>query len=104
MRKSTKKERFIRGLQHLLAAFTAFVVAVSIAGTSIVITGLNGDVSYNLYESDNSRAYEDSYLFNNILGNNISDVLRHVAVRSQLETGGYYDDRKKIDVTAYVNR
>ena len=104
MRKGKKSERVIRIIQHLLAAFTAFVVAVSIAGTSIVIKGLNGDVSYNLYESDNSRAYEDSYLFNNILGNNISDVLRHVAVRSQLETNGYYDDRKTIDVTAYVNR
>ena len=30
--------------------------------------------------------------------------MRFVAVRSQLETDGNYDDRKKIDVTAYVNR
>ena len=104
MKKRMKKERAIRIVQHLLAACIAFVAAVSIAGTSIVIRGLNGDSSYNLYESDNSRSYEDSYLFNNILGNNISDVLRHVAVRSQLETSGFYDDRKKIDVTAYVNR
>ena len=68
MRKSKKSERIIRIIQHLLAAFVAFVVAVSIAGTSIVIKGLNGDTSYNLYESDNSRAYEDSYLLTTFWG------------------------------------
>ncbi len=91
-------------IQHLLVAFIAFVVAYSLAGTSIMIQGINGYYSYNLYESDRSRTYEDSYLFNNILGNNVSDVLRHVAIRSQLETNGRYDNKKKVDVTAYVNR
>lgn len=96
-----KKLTFV---QHLLVAFIAFVVSFSIVGTTIVITGVNGNTSYNLYESDRSRTYEDSYLFNNILGNNLADLLRHVAIRSQLETSGKYDERKKIDVTAFVNR
>ena len=91
-------------VQHILVAFIALVVSFSIAGTTIVIPGVSGNTSYNLYESDRSRSYEDSYLFNNILGNNLADLLRHVAIRSQLETQGQYDDRKKIDVTAYVNR
>ena len=104
MKKITGKLTTIRIIQHLLAAFIAFVVAYTIAGTSILINGINGYYSYNLYESDRSRNYEDSYLFNNILGNNVSDVLRHVAVKTQLETDGEYDDKKKVDVTAYVNR
>lgn len=91
-------------VQHLLVAFVAFVISFSIVGTKIIIPGVKGNTSYNLYESDRSRSYEDSYLFNNILGNNLADLLRHVAIRSQLETSGEYDDRKKIDVTAYVNR
>ena len=104
MKKNTGKFRTLRLVQHLLAAIVAFAIAYTIAGSSIMISGINGYQSYNLYESDRSRDYESSYLFNNILGNNVSDVLRHVAIRSQLETAGEYDDKKMIDVTAYVNR
>ncbi|MBO6239935.1 MAG: HAMP domain-containing histidine kinase [Butyrivibrio sp.] len=91
-------------LQHILAAFIAFSLVFVFAGTSIIITGAKGDYSYTLYESDRNRTYEDSYLFNNILGNNLSDVIRLIAIRSQLETSGEYDSEKKIDVTAYVNK
>ena len=91
-------------IQHFLAAFIVLVLLFSMLGTNILINGVNGDVSYSLHEADKSRAYEESYLFNNILGNNISNVLRLVAQRSQVETDGQYDGDKIIDVTAYVNR
>ncbi|MBP3819446.1 MAG: hypothetical protein J6H31_14215, partial [Butyrivibrio sp.] len=91
-------------IQHVLAAFIAFSLVFIFAGTSIIITGARGDYSYTLYESDRNRTYEDSYLFNNILGNNLADVIRLIAIRSQLETAGEYDSEKTIDVTAYVNR
>ncbi|WP_207649911.1 sensor histidine kinase [Butyrivibrio proteoclasticus] len=87
-----------------MAAFVAFALVFVFAGTSIIISGAKGDYSYTLYESDRNRAYEDSYLFNNILGNNLADVIRLIAIRSQLETAGEYDSEKTIDVTAYVNR
>ena len=104
MKSVTGKLRLIRLIQHIIAAFIAFVIAYSVAASNIMIHGINGSYSYSLYESDKNRTYEDSYLFNNILGNNISDVLRHVAVKTQIETDGQYDSQKKIDVTAYVNR
>ena len=104
MKKLKVKNTTIRFVQHILAAFMAFVISYLIVGTSIMIQGLNGYDSYNLYESDRNRAYEESYLFNNILGNNVSDVLRLVAISTQLETNGEYDDKKEIDVTAYVNK
>ncbi len=104
MKKNAGKFRTLRLIQHVLAAIVAFAIAYTMAGSSIMISGINGYQSYNLYESDKSRDYESSYLFNNILGNNVSDVLRHVAIRSQLETAGQYDGKKMIDVTAYVNK
>ncbi|RKM57095.1 sensor histidine kinase [Butyrivibrio sp. X503] len=91
-------------VQHFLAAFIVLILLFTTQGTNILINGVNGDVSYSLHEADKSRAYEESYLFNNILGNNISNVLRLVSQRSQLETDGQYDGDKIIDVTAYVNR
>ncbi|WP_029233615.1 sensor histidine kinase [Butyrivibrio sp. VCB2006] len=104
MQLSNKLKKTLRFSQHILAGFIAFVLAYSISSSSIVITGADGDYSYNLYKSDRSRAYEESLLFNNILGNNAANVLRLVAERSQLETGAVFDGDKKVDVTAYVNR
>ena len=104
MQLNVRLKKILRISQHILAGFIAFVLAYSISSSSIVITGADGDYSYNLYKSDRSRTYEDSLLFNNILGNNAANVLRLVAERSQLESSGSYDSDKKIDVTAYVNR
>ena len=104
MKKLNAKNTTIRFFQHILAAAIAFVLCYVVTGTNVMVQGINGYYSYDLYESDINRTYEDSYLFNNILGNNVSDVLRLVALKTQLETKGAYDDKKKIDVTAYVNR
>ncbi len=104
MRLNIRLKKILRISQHLFAGFIAFVLAYSVSSSSIVITGADGDYSYNLYKSDRSRAYEESLLFNNILGNNASNVLRLVAERSLFENGGTYDGNKKIDVTAYINR
>ncbi len=104
MNKKLIKMRSIRILQHCLAAIIAFIISYALVGSSVMISSQNGYYSYNIYESDKGRSYEDSYLFNNILGNNMSDVLKLAAIRSQIETAGIYDDKKKIDVTAYVNR
>ncbi len=91
-------------IQHFLAAFIVLILIFSMMGTDITIDGVDGEISYPIRDADRARVYEESYLFNNILGNNISQVLRLVAQRSQLETGGEYDGNKVIDVTAYVNR
>ena len=99
-----KNIRTIRLIQHVLAAIIALMIVLTATGSVIMINGAKGEYSYNLYESDRKRSYEDSYLFNNILGNNLSDVIRLVAQKSQLETRGEYDGDKKIDVTAFVNR
>ena len=94
----------MRIIQHILAAFVVFIIIYSVVGTSVVINSAGKDVSYNLYESDKSRSYEESYLFNNILGNNMSNVFRLVAERTQLETKGQYNGKKVIDVTAYASK
>ncbi len=106
MRKSiTSKQRsWLRFVQHIMAGIIAFIVVFAITGTNIIIDGLNGEYSFNLKEADRDREYEDSYLFNNILGNNIENIVRLVAIRTQMETQGEYDSEKEVDVTAFVNR
>ncbi len=101
---SKRTAAFLAVLQHLAAAGLAFLLVLLFAGQTVILPSARGNVSYDLYESDRSRAYEDSLLFNNILGNNIATVARFVAIRSQIETAGSYDGEKQVDVTAYVNR
>lgn len=104
MRLTRKLKRILKIFQHVLAGFIAFVLAYSISGSSIVLTGADGDYTYNLYKSDRTRTFEESLLFNNIFGNNAASVLRLVSFKSLMETDGNYDGDKNIDVTAYVNR
>ena len=99
-----KKRNRLRFLQHLMFAITIGVLVYTIIGSNVIISGVNGDYSYELHEADKSKKYEDSYLFNNILGNGVSNVVRLTAIRSQLETEGVYDGTKTVDVTVYVNR
>ena len=61
MKSVTTKMKAIRFFQHVLAALIAFVIATSLAGSSIMIQGINGYYSYSLYDSDRKRTYEDSY-------------------------------------------
>ena len=67
MTKYLKHPKLLSFLQHLMAAFIAFTYFYVFAGSSIIISGVRGDYSYNLYESDRTKGYEESYLFNNIL-------------------------------------
>ena len=99
-----KKRNMLRLIQHVMLAIAVGVLAYTVTGSNVIISGVNGDFSYELHEADKDRDYEDSYLFNNIMGNGISNIVRLTAIRSQIETNGAYDGTKKIDVTAYVNR
>ncbi len=99
-----KKHRRLKVIQHILVGIIAAVLVYSSVGSTVVINGVNGKYSYSLHEYDNGNDYNSSYLFNNILGNNLSNIIRLVAIRSQLETNGAYNADKEVDVTAYNNR
>lgn len=99
------RQRTLKLIQHIVLAAAVGIIAYTSVESNVYISGLNGKYSYSLNENRTAqKKYEDSYLFNNILGNNVSNAIRLTAIKSQLETDGKYDPDKKIDVTAYVNR
>ncbi len=59
---------------------------------------------YQLHQEEYGTAYEDSGLFNEILGENITDIICFGAIRGQMEEDGQFYGKKEIDVTAFVNR
>ncbi len=101
---SGRSGKILHVLKHLFLAFAILILLYSQLGSIVVLNGPSGEYSYDIQESDKSRSYEDSLLFNNILGSNIENLARYAAIRTQLENDGVYDADKTVDVTAYIRR
>lgn len=95
-------------LLHLVQHI-AFVMAV-ILGTAVllrsyvIIESGKGSQMYNLREEEPGTTFTDSVLFNKLLANHITDVIRYGAVRGQMETDGVFDSGKVIDTAAFADR
>ncbi|MBR6769973.1 MAG: HAMP domain-containing histidine kinase [Lachnospiraceae bacterium] len=102
--KDKGKHRFLHLLQHLLAVTAAVAVLIVLTSSSVMLQGVDGNYSYSMDAGERGKEYEDSLLFNYILGRGIYDVARMAAVRSQMETEGKFDGNKEIDVASYFYR
>ena len=91
-------------MQHVLAVAAAVMILVVLTGSSVMMNGVDGNYSYSMKEEEKGKVYEDSLLFNYIYGRGIADVVRMVAVRSQMETNGRFDGDKEIDVASFNYR
>lgn len=91
-------------MQHVLAVAAAVLILVVLTGSSVMMNGVDGNYSYSMKEEEKGKVYEDSLLFNYIYGRGIADVVRMVAVRSQMETNGRFDGDKEIDVASFNYR
>lgn len=90
--------------QHLLLVAAVVAILIVTTGSTVVVQGISGKESYNLHASDQEKTYEESKLFNTMYGRAVTDIIRYVVIRSQLETNGEFDGKKVIDVTAYNYR
>lgn len=91
-------------VQHVLAVAAAVIILVVLTGSSVMMNGVDGNYSYSMKEEEKGKVYEDSLLFNYIYGRGIADVVRMVAMRSQMETNGRFDGEKEIDVASFNYR
>lgn len=94
----------LKFLQHLFITLAAVAALLLISRSAIIISRFGGKELHTQFKSDAGRKYEDSVLFNTILGYETTDVLRLVTIRTQMETDGVYDPDKVIDVLAYNAR
>ena len=80
------------------------MAATVLLGSFLWIEGSNGLQRYNLREEEAGTDYTDSILFNRLLGNSISDVIRYGVIKGQMETDGKFDAKRVVDATAYAGR
>lgn len=95
---------FLHFLQHAFFVAAILLIATVFTGSYLVLSTKKGPQVYRLIGEEQSASFEDSQLFNRLLGNHITDIICYGAIRSQMETDGAFDPKKEIDVTAFAGR
>lgn len=95
---------FFHFLQHLSLVGAVALAVMVLLGTCVAIETKDGTEIYNISHDADTDSFEDSNMFNQMLGNSVSDLICYGAIRAQMETEGEFDPGKKVDVTAFVER
>lgn len=108
-KKNSKKNRkggkaVLHVLQHLCFAGAAVAGALFLFGGFVEVNLKNGRELYRLSVKDSDTDFEDSEVFNKILGKSVTDIICYGTIRGQLETDGEFDPEKIVDVTAFAGR
>lgn len=88
------------------AMFTAtLTMAFNVAtGTRIMMRTTSGLHAYSMDLLGERVEFEESEVYDYLLEEAVNDIALLAVVRSQMETGGRYNGKKRIDITSYANR
>lgn len=108
-KKTSKKNRkggkiVLHVLQHLCLVGAAVAGALFLFGGFVEVNLKNGRELYRLSMGDSRTEFEDSEVFNKILGKSVTDIICYGTIRGQMETEGRFDPDKEVDVTAFAGR
>ena len=106
-KKVRKKKKGALGTLHLFQHICfagAACLATVVLPSFVTVEGRKDAETFFFDMGDTNTEFEDSMVFNKLLGRDISDIICYGAIRSQMETDGKFDPKKVIDVTAFDNR
>ncbi|NBJ94272.1 sensor histidine kinase [Parablautia muri] len=103
-RKKKRRLVFFHGLQHILLVAAVVQIVTVFISSYVIVETKNGPKPFRLLEQQQPRYFEDSQVFNTLLGNSASDLICYGAIRSQMETDARFDAKKEVDVTAFAGR
>lgn len=106
------KKRILRGgrrfillsVQHLAAVLAAVCAAVILSNIYFEVNGITDSRSYMLYPWEENGEYEKSPVFNSVFNTSVNDIITMAVIRTQMETEGKFDGKKRVDIAAFVNR
>ncbi len=102
MKKTTLKRCCISLLQHFLAAVILTAVAGILLNSYVEVESINGTRIYKIFPFESDQEFEESEVFHDLFRSAVSDITQLVMIKGQLETEGFFDPSKKVDVTAYA--
>ena len=85
---------------HVLQQAMAFVLVTCIM--LLVFYSCTDRYGWNLFARE--EKFEDTEDFDYMLVNSLHEIVRYNVIKSQLETNGFFDGKKVININAYVNR
>lgn len=95
---------FFHALQHILLVLAVVQIVIVLLSSYVIVKTKNGPKPFSLLEQKQPKYFEDSNVFNTLLGNSVSDLICFGAIRSQMETDARFDAKKEVDVTAFAKR
>lgn len=104
MKKPIGKRLGLCFIQHILAAVIMVLIAVIVFNSYVAVKSMDTTKTYRINFYEKQDVFEDSELFHNIFDTAVSDIIRLVVIKGQLETDGVFDGQKQIDVTEYASR
>lgn len=104
MKRPTLKRFCLSLFQHLIAAAAMIIVAGLLLNSYFTVETPEGPKAYKIFPADTGLEFEESELYHDLFRNAVSDILKLVAIKEQLETDGELNFAKKIDVTAYAKQ
>lgn len=101
---STFKRLGLGLIQHIVAALILLFLAMVLFHSFMTVNTMNGQKTYSLDPVSQDTSFVDSEVFQDLFQTAVTDVIRLVIIRDQMESNGVFDATKHIDVTAFMNR
>lgn len=101
MKKHRTRRFVLSTVQHFAAFFIAIVIALILFHSYMTVETLEGKQTYYLNLLSTEAEFEDTDEFADIFHNSVSDIIRYVVVKDQMETDGVFSNEKKIDITRF---
>lgn len=95
---------FLHLLQHGFFVGMVVLATIVVMGSFVMLETREGMKMYRISSEEVGTLFEESRLFNQLLGQNVSDIICYGAIRGQMETDGKFNPKKVVDATAFANR
>ena len=101
---SKKRELFLFFERILAVALAVCITFIFINSFFNISTSYGTTYHYAVSPLEQEQAFEEKEIFHSLLLGNMEQITRYVVICHQLQTGGRYDENKKIEISQYANR
>lgn len=101
---SRKRRTFMLVMKRLMASISMGCMAAVLANSYISVKDADGGRSFFVSPLEQKDVYEETDIFRELLQKDVMNLTRLAVIKSQVETDGAYDGKKRIDIAEYVNR
>lgn len=105
----TKNHKCLKVIYYSILSVSIFIISAIVFYLlffgNYTVEMADGTTHYYQVDGNNRDvAFEDSYVFENILIKQMEEITKMVVIKNQLETNGVYNPNKLIDIVEYSNR